>query len=155
MARVGLYHTPTVLAILDAVERVAATHPLHFDIQAVVNIADACAKFEEKAREHGGHEGQEAAYRMRAAAPRVFRALSCVVRALFDRSPVSLSIQSVTTMLQSSTKLGVYHEELFNLMIRGHLEALAVGDTSDVKNYQAQALIRALEKMGFEDPLTR
>jgi len=23
-------------------------------------------------------------------------------------------------------------------MIRGHLEALAVGDTSDVKNYQAQ-----------------
>mmetsp|Transcript_84086 Transcript_84086/g.122963 ORF Transcript_84086/g.122963 Transcript_84086/m.122963 type:complete len:82 (-) Transcript_84086:91-336(-) len=66
-----------------------------------------------------------------------------------------LSIQSVTTMLQSSTKLGVYHEELFNLMIRGHLEALAVGDTSDVKNYQAQALIRALEKMGFEDPLTR
>ena len=65
-----------------------------------------------------------------------------------------LSIESVTTMLQSSSKLGVYQEELFNLMIQGGLESMA-GDTSEVKDHQAEALIRALDKTGVEAPLPR
>lgn len=158
MARVGLYHAPTILAILDAVERLAVSHANHFDVQAVVNIAHAVAQLEEKARERGGDDGQEASQRMKLAAPRVFAALSQVVHALVEQSSVSLgkhlSIESVTTMLQSSSKLGVYQEELFNLMIQGGLESMA-GDTSEVKDHQAEALIRALDKTGVEAPLPR
>ena len=161
MARVGLYHLPTLLAVFDAVERLAETHPQHFDVQAVVNMADAIAKLEERAREHGGGEGKEAAERIRMVAPRIFRALSKVLHRLVCESNVlgspgdHLSIQTVTTMLQSSAKLGIYEEELFNLMIQGGLESLASRDSSEVKTYQAQALIRALDKIGVEGPLTR
>ena len=33
MGRVGRCHTPTLLAVLDAVERLAYSHPRHFDVQ--------------------------------------------------------------------------------------------------------------------------
>jgi len=51
----------------------------------------------------------QAAYRMRAAAPRVFRALSCVVRALVDRSPVSVRLSlSLSVFINTQSPICAY-----------------------------------------------
>ena len=51
----------------------------------------------------------QAAYRMRAVAPRVFRALSCVVRALVDRSPVSVRLSlSLSVFINTQRPICAY-----------------------------------------------